>query len=209
MQHEPEDKTNKPTPAISTNSDITTDLEYPPYIFLRLGFQEEAEAAMKAIAEERERPGSFDSAQPLLRAKKVAFDAAESLALAQKPWTLSRNELEEASFASSHGDSTPDMNDFEGDDDATSENYSALSLACGTETIGLQSQLGATCPYTKTCTANIGFSFGIPRPEKWKGVREERLGDNEGCRKGRKTCCAGAGCDDQGCDGGEWEATGG
>lgn len=37
----------------------------------------------------------------------------------------------QASLASAHGDSAPDMNDFDEDDDATPEYLSALSVACG------------------------------------------------------------------------------
>lgn len=171
-------KSNDSTPATSTNSEQNTGPEYSAYIsiFIRLGFQEEAEAAAKAIAQERQRLGSFDSAQRLLRAEKNDANAAAFLASAQEPWMLSMNEFEVASFASAHGDSTPNMVDLspETDDDTASQYYSALSITCGTETTGLQSQLGATWKHAMTRTANTGFSFGIPRSEKWKGVREGR-----------------------------------
>ena len=41
------------------------------------------------------------------------------------------NEFAAASFARAHGNSKPDMTDFDGDDGATSEYYSVLSVACG------------------------------------------------------------------------------
>lgn len=47
-------------------------------------------------------------------AEKNAIEAVFSSVSAQKPWVQSMNEFEAASFTRAHGDSTLDMNDFDG-----------------------------------------------------------------------------------------------
>lgn len=183
---EQELKSNDYTSNMEVNSEQKSDVEQSPYIsvFLRLSLPEKAKAAAKASPEERARPGSFDSAQRLSRAQKNASKAAssDSMETIDVTWTLNMNEFEAASFASTHGSSTPNIHDFSTETDATSEYYSALSVACGTETSGIQSQLGAIWRYATTRTANTGFSFGIPRTVGWKGLREGR---EEGLGQGR------------------------
>lgn len=92
------------------------------------------------------------------------------ITMRKRPYQIRLNApeaFEAASLASTYGSSTPNIHEFSTQTDATSEYTSALSVACGTETTGIQPQLDVTWRYAMNRTANTGFPFGIPRTEGW------------------------------------------
>lgn len=61
----------------------------------------------------------------------------------------------------------------------TQNTFSLQSVACLSDTTGVQSQYGATWKHSMTLTANSSFASGTPMADGWKGVRvgrEEELG---------------------------------
>ena len=83
--------------------------------------------------------------------------------------------MEAAYFASAHGDSMP-LHDssLESDDDADSEYCRAISVACGPETTGLQSQLGATGNTPQHEQPTMGF------PSVTQGRKSGKVSGREG-----------------------------